>query len=51
MCSMSSQVAKKNTAINHDIIEKLQSMADLYSKTNGTTDVRFFLSNEKNVSA
>lgn len=36
MCSMSSQVAKKNTEVNKDIIDKLQAMADLYSKTNGT---------------
>ncbi|CAF5142730.1 unnamed protein product [Rotaria sp. Silwood1] len=35
MCSMSSQTAKKNTEVNKDIIEKLQAMADLYSKTNG----------------
>ncbi|CAF1093694.1 unnamed protein product [Rotaria sp. Silwood1] len=34
MCSMSSQTAKKNTEVNKDIIEKLQAMADLYSKTN-----------------
>lgn len=34
MCSMSSQVAKKNTEVNKDIIDKLQAMADLYSKTN-----------------
>ncbi len=32
---MSSQTAKKNTEINKDIIDKLQTMADLYGKTNG----------------
>lgn len=36
MCSMSSQTAKKNTEVNRDIIDKLQAMADLYGKTNGT---------------
>ena len=35
MCSMSSQTAKTNTAVNKDIVEKLQAMADLYGKTNG----------------
>ena len=35
MCSMSSQTAKSNTAVNKDIVEKLQAMADLYGKTNG----------------
>jgi hypothetical protein len=32
---MSSQTAKKNIEVNKDIIDKLQAMADLYSKTNG----------------
>ena len=35
MCSMSSQTAKQNTEANKDIIDKLQTMADLYAKTNG----------------
>jgi len=37
---MSSQAAKKNTEVNKDIIDKLQSMADLYSKTNGNSKER-----------